>query len=184
MIRKYARTIAIPLACKVGVVSCQYDALREFNATIQSGADFHQNVRDVSYCAALRNGSVDDFHNVWSRMQRSNESATRNLLINSLGCSSIPAALSEFINSSLPSSNNNNVSYTLAERISVFNSVYQGNVVGLEIAVQFLRDNNYEAYTTYGGDNLQNIYVGMASRIGSDRLIIQASVSFVFLYFN
>lgn len=175
MIRKYARPSAIQWACKLGVMECQFDALKELNAVIETGTDFHQNVRDVSYCAALRNGSVDDFNNVWNRMQRSNQSATRSLLINSLGCSSISSALLEFINSSLPSSNNNNVSYTFGERISVFNSVYQGSIVGLELAVTFLMNNNYEAFNTYGADNLQNMYVGMANRIGKESLIIQVN---------
>lgn len=113
-------------------------------------------------------------------MQGSNQSATRSLLINSLGCSSEQFLLLEFINSSLPSTNSNNVSYTFAERIGVFNAVYQGTVIGLEIAVEFLMENNYEAFTTYGSDNLQNIYLGMANRIGRDGLIIRVSVWFDF----
>lgn len=184
LIRKYARPIAIQWACKLGVENCQTDAAKELNATIESGSDFHQNVREVTYCAALRNGSANDFHNIWNRMQGSNQSATRSLLINSLGCSSEPTVLLEFINSSLPSSNSNNVTYTFAERISVFNAVYQGNVIGLEIAVEFLLENNYEAFTTYGADNLQNIYLGMANRIGRDGLIIQVSIRFDCMYFT
>lgn len=183
LIRKYERSIAIQWACKLGVKYCHDDALTELNTVIETESDFHQNVRDVSYCAALRNGSVDDFNNVWNRMQRSNQSATRSLLINSLGCSCIPSVLSEFINSSLPSLNSNNVSYTFGERISVFNSVYQGSIIGLEYAVEFLMENHYEAFTTYGTENMQNIYIGMANRIGRDGLILRVSLLCIFAYF-
>lgn len=176
LIRKYIRPFVIQWSCKSGVTNCQVDALKELHSVIETERDFHQNVRDVLYCAALRNGSEDDFQSVWTRMQRSNQSTMRNLLINDLGCSSIATALSEFLNSSLPSLNSNNVSYSYGERISVFNSVYQGSIIGLELAVQFLMENNYEAFTTYGSENLQNIYIGMANRISSDHLIIQVSI--------
>lgn len=175
LIRKYVRSIAIQWACKLGVSQCQTDALNELNAVIQTGIDVHQNVRDVLYCAALRNGNDNDFHNVWNYMQSSTVSGTRNILINALGCSFTPTLLSEFLNSSLPSLNSNNVSYTLNERINVFNAVYQGSPIGLELAVQFLFENNFEAFSTYGSDNLQNIYIGLANRIVNDGLIIQVS---------
>lgn len=53
-LRKYARPIAIQWACNMGSVFCRSDANRELRTLMVSGGEFHQNVRNVLYCAALR----------------------------------------------------------------------------------------------------------------------------------
>lgn len=157
----------------MGSVHCRSDATRELRTLIANGGDFHQNVRDVLYCASLRSGSRTDFNFVWNRLLNSDEAATRNLLFTALGCASSSPLLREYIRSSLNSTSDRDIVYRTGEPLRVLNAVYQSSLLGLEITIQFLRDNSQEAYTTYGANNFGNILTGMAQRIGNQELIGQ-----------
>lgn len=173
--RKYSRTIAVNWACNMGSEHCRSDAIRELRSIMTNGADFHQNVRDVLYCASLRNGSQVEFDFVWNRLLNSQDAAARNLLLTALGCSTSRQLLTEYIRSSLNSTNDRNIQYGAGEPLRVFNAVYQSGLLGLEIAVQFLFENSQEAYSTYGSSNFGNALTGIAQRIGNERLIVQVT---------
>lgn len=172
-LRKYSRTIAINWACNLGSVHCRSDANRELRGLMETGGDFHQNLRDVLYCAALRAGSPNDFDFILNRLLNSDVTATRNLLITALGCSSSSRQLREFIRSSVNSTNDSDVVYRAGEPLRVFNAVYQGGLIGLEVAIEFLMVNAREAYNTYGANNFGTILTSMAQRIGNQQLIEQ-----------
>jgi len=172
-ITKYSRTIAINWACMMGSVHCRSDATRELRSLMSTGGDFHQNVRDVLYCASLRSGNQNDFDFVWTRLLNSNDASIRNNLLNALGCSTSGRLLTEYIRSSLNSTSDRDIVYRTGEPLRVFNAVYQNGLLGLEIAIQFLRENSQEAYTTFGSTNFGNTLTGMAQRIGNEQLIEQ-----------
>lgn len=173
--RKYARTIAINWACNMGSVHCRSDATRELRSLMTSDGDFHQNVRDVLYCASLRAGNQNDFDFVWNRLLTSDDTTTRNLLLNALGCSGTRRLLVGYIRSSLNSTNDRNIVYRGGEPLRVFNAVYQNGLSGLQIAIEFLQENALEAYVLYGATNFGNTLTGMAQRIGSEQLIEQVT---------
>lgn len=100
-IRKYARTIAINWACRMGSVHCQSDANRQLRRLINEGVEFHQNVRDLTYCSAMRGSSSQgDFDFILNRIV--NADASRNALFTALGCTSSNRLLSNYINLVLP----------------------------------------------------------------------------------
>lgn len=174
-LRKYARTIAINWACNMGSDHCRSDATRELRSLIASGRDFHQNVRDVAYCAAIRSANQNDFDSVWNRLLASDDATLRNLLLNALGCSTARQQLLGYIRTSLNSTSDRDIVYRSGEPLRVFNAVYQNGLTGLEIAVEFLRENIQEAYTTFGSGNFANALTGLAQRIGNDQLIREVS---------
>lgn len=157
----------------MGSAHCRSDATRELRGLIANGGDFHQNVRDVLYCASLRSGSPNDFDFVWNRLLSSDDATTRNLLLTALGCSTRSQLLREYIRSSVNSTSGRDIVYRAGEPLRVFNAVYQGGLLGLEIAIQFLLENSQEAYTTYGANNFGTILTTMAQRIGNEQLIEQ-----------
>lgn len=157
----------------MGSVHCRSDATRELRSLMSTGGDFHQNVRDVLYCASLRSGNQNDFDFVWTRLLNSNDAAIRNNLLNALGCSTNGRLLTEYIRSSLNSTSDRDIVYRTGEPLRVFNAVYQNGLLGLEIAIQFLRENAQEAYSTLGSTNFGNTLTGMAQRIGNEQLIEQ-----------
>lgn len=149
----------------MGSVHCLSDANRELRSLIASGGEFHQNVRNVLYCAALRSGSASDFAFVWNRMLSENDGNLRNLLISALGCSTTRRHLVELLRSTLVATNDNEIEYRPGEAYRVFSAVYQSGLIGLEIALDFLADYRQEAFNDFGFTNFENIIIGISQRV-------------------
>lgn len=183
-LKKYSRNIAISWACNMGSTNCRRDATLALRAIIASDGEFHQNVRDVLYCAALRNGDRYDYEFVWNRLLTLNNQDYRNMLINALGCTSTNVLLQEFLNSSLNSTNSGDLVYRTGEHIRIFNAVYQSGFQGLNIALAFLRTNLEEAALTYGRNNIGNIIIGIAERISLYTQSSEVSLPFDIVHLN
>lgn len=149
----------------MGSTACRTDTILALRSIIASNGEFHQNVRNVLYCAALRSGDRSDYESVWDRLLASNSQDYRNILINALGCTSTDALLQEFLNSSLNSTNSGDFEYRTGEHIRIFNAVYQSGIQGLNLAVPFLTSHLEEAAITFGRNNIANIITGIAERI-------------------
>lgn len=146
----------------MGSVHCRSDATRELRELMVSGVEFHQNVRNVLYCAALRSGNSNDFNFVWNRMLSTEDGVDRNLLMSALGCSTIPRLLRELLRSTLEATNENEIEYRPGEAYRVFSSVYQNSLIGLEMTLEFLMDHRHEAFADFGFTNFENIIIGMS----------------------
>lgn len=144
----------------MGSVHCRSDANRELRELMVSGVEFHQNVRNVLYCAALRSGSASDFYFVWDRMLSSDDVSLRNLLISALGCPTIPRLLRELLSSTVATTNNNGIEYRPGEAYRVFSSVYQNGLFGLEMALDFIADYRHEVFADFGFSNFENVIIG------------------------
>lgn len=129
-----------------------------------NGNEFHQNVREELYCAALRNNTVESFNAVWQRLLTSTDTAYRNQLFTALGCTQNEDSLVAYLNSSLNSTNTKNIQYNSDDSVRIFNAVYQGSNLGLHKALQFLTVHIDEAHDQYG--NL-NLITGIANLIVS-----------------
>lgn len=164
-LKKYSRNVAISWACSMGSTACRTDTLLALRSIIESNGEFHQNVRDVLYCAALRSGDLNEFQFVWNRLLSSTNQEYRNVMINALACTSTDTLLEEYLNSSLNSTHSGDLVYRSGEHIRIFNAVYQSGVNGLNLALPFLRSHLDEAATTFGSNNIPNIVIGIAERI-------------------
>lgn len=162
--RKYARALAIDWACRTGTEHCITESNKRLAEVFSSGNEFHQNVRGELYCAALRNNTVESFNNVWQRLLTSTDAAYRNQLFTALGCTQNENSLVAYLNSSLNSTNTENIQYNSDENVRIFTSVYQGSTLGLHKALQFLTVHIDEAHERYG--NL-NLITGIADMIVS-----------------
>ncbi|XP_037044998.1 aminopeptidase N-like [Bradysia coprophila] len=168
-IRKYARTIAINWACRMGSVHCQSDANRQLRRLIEDGIPFHQNVRDLTYCAAMRGSSrQSDFDFLLNRIVTGD--ASRNAIFTALGCTASTRLLSEYIDLTLPmTSEGRDVQFnTTADQQRVFNAVYQGSVQGHQIAFRYLQSNIENIFAHFGGQATYNFLNSIASRVGND----------------
>lgn len=145
----------------MGSVHCRSDATRELRELMVTGVEFHQNVRNVLYCAALRSGSSNDFDFVWDRMLSTEDDSMRNLLMSALGCSTAPRLLRQLLRSTLEETNDNDIEYRPGEAYRVFSSVYQNGLIGLEMALDFVVEYRHEAFADFGFTNFENIIIGM-----------------------
>lgn len=160
--RKYSRPLAIQWACNTGSVHCRSDATRELRELMVTGVEFHQNVRNVLYCAALRSGNSNDFYFVWDRMLATDDVSLRNLLMAALGCSETPRLLRELLRSTLEATNDYEIEYKPGEAYRVFSSVYQNGLIGLDMTLDFLVIYRHEAFAEFGFTNFENIIIGMS----------------------
>ncbi|KAG4073910.1 hypothetical protein HA402_014115 [Bradysia odoriphaga] len=169
ILRKPARQLAVSLACDMGSVHCRSDTLRQLRQLIATGREFHQNVRQQMYCAALRSGNSNDFNFVWNRMLQSTNNNQRSEISRSLGCSTSRVLINRLLSSLLPSTNENNIEYRANEAYQVFRNVYQNGIFGLELTLDFVIENAIETYETFGV-NGPNFIIDMAPSIRRDDL--------------
>lgn len=144
----------------MGSVHCRSDATRELRELMSTGVEFHQNVRNVLYCAALRSGNENDFYFVWDRMLSTDDATGRNLLISALGCSSTTRLLRVLLRSTLETTNDNDIEYRPGEAYRVFSTVYQNGLIGLDLALDFVTDNAQDVFDEFGFTNFENIIIG------------------------
>lgn len=166
----------------MGSVHCRSDATRELRALMVSGGEFHQNIRNVLYCAALRSGSANDFYFVWDRMLSSNDVNLRNLLISSLGCSTVSRLLRELLRSTVDATNDNDIDYRPGEAYRVFSSVYQNGLIGLEMALDFLIEYRHEAFAEFGFTNFELIIIGISTLLPHFNFLLNILSTFEFRY--
>ncbi len=153
VLRKYSRENIVQLACEMGSVHCRSDANRQLRRHLETGAEFHQNIRHILMCASFRSASRTEFHLMWNRLVSLplDEYGDRADIIYWLGCSTSSQLLNEFVRSSLNSTNSNNFEYSEYEQYAVLSSVFRhGGNVGLGVALQFLIENAVEAFETFG----------------------------------
>lgn len=81
----------------------------------------------------------------------------RYMYINSLGCSMSRQLLILYLQSSLNSTNSQNIEYLENEQTYVFLAVCNNGYFGFEIALDFLIENAVEAFYTYGSYVVTNL---------------------------
>lgn len=153
ILRKFARENIVHLACQMGSVHCRSDATRQLRRHLETGEEFHHNIRYTVMCASLRSASRTEFHSMWMQLWSLplDYFSERSEIIDWLGCSQSRPLLREFVRSSINSTNSNNFEYSYFEQYSVFNGIIRnaGNI-GLDVALEFLNENAVEAFQTYG----------------------------------
>lgn len=153
ILRKYTRTAIVELACRIGSVHCRSDANRQLRRLIESGEDFHHNVRLVLKCASLRSASRADYFFVWNGLRSLDlgEYEPRLQIIDWLGCTTSRQLLTEYIRSSIDSTNSHNFEYSTYERYAVIDAILNnaGNL-GIDVSLSFLIENIAESTQKFG----------------------------------
>lgn len=139
ILNKLARENIVHLACQTGSVHCRSDANRKLRRYIETGEEFHHNVRTVARCASMRSASRTDFHTMWNILQTLpfDDFAGRYDIIDMLGCSASRPLLNEFVRSAF-----NLTMYGEFEQYSVINAVLQnGGNLGVSVTLEMLIGN-------------------------------------------
>lgn len=141
---RYARQIAINLACLHGLPQCLVDTAEQLEGAINLQQELHPDVVAQTYCNGIRRSG----RNVVESMQNLLSSATRqierNRIIAGLGCIEDSAILYEHLFMAIRSGTLSN-----AERANILSSPLNNGMDALLVLVDFIRLN-------YGGINLIN----------------------------
>jgi hypothetical protein len=138
---KHMRNIVIAWSCGVHLQSC-LDATREklwkfmLNRTSD---DLSMDHREAIFCHGLIMATEDEFDYVWRIFASSTNAVARRFYVNALGCIEDDGILMKFITTIIQRDELN-----ADDIVSIIKATYSHNHVGLNITLQFLRD-NYDA---------------------------------------
>lgn len=139
---RYARIIAINLACKAGMTRCLTDTADELQKMIETNSSLAPDVTASIYCHGLRGGSDAAFMFMLNKMQYSEDPAEREMIIEALGCSQNPSLLRMYLYSVIaPGSPHESI-----EKYHILKSVVHNGQLGLELTMEFLRSNHQLIY--------------------------------------
>uniref|UniRef100_A0A182NDS1 Aminopeptidase n=1 Tax=Anopheles dirus TaxID=7168 RepID=A0A182NDS1_9DIPT len=173
---RMVREIVVNWACKVGSQHClNATALMVTEVAESHTADVDPDLRESIYCNGLRSASSAVFDSIWQRMQESQDQAYRSELIRALGCVDDAQLIDRYLSTTTET---NYSSYFGQERERVFVSVLKNGLLGMEKAINFLKENMDDVNVLYNKGNfgaraISSIVRNMAKHITSESMHIQ-----------
>lgn len=141
---RYARQIAINLACLHGLPQCIADAAEQLENMINLQQTLHPDVVAQIYCNGIRRSGWNVVESMQNLLSSATRQIERNRIIAGLGCIEDPDILYEHLFMAIrPGSLSN------GERANILSSPLNNGINSLQVLVDFIRLN-------YGGINLIN----------------------------
>lgn len=162
---RYARAIAIDLACQARLTRCLAESEEELENFMTSGTPIAPDLVATIYCNGVRGANESTRAFMQAELMQSGRQFERNSIIAGLGCIEDPTVLrSHLLTAILPG-----LAFSTAERTNILNSPLNHGDASLQVMIDFLRFN-------YGGINLISptlvgtICSNIAIRISSERM--------------
>lgn len=97
MMAKYARTLIVNWACRVGIEDCLSRTHSMFIKMLYEDVKVDVNIQSALYCASLRKSSVLEFLDFMSKLAASDDQDERGRMIDALGCATDENKLTAFL---------------------------------------------------------------------------------------
>lgn len=160
LVERYAREIALRLACNSGNEVCLEDTYIQNHLIAGHERKIPNGLESVIYCSGFRGiGKETEWIAMWKQMQASSDATFRSRIIIALGCTEETKLLKDLLETTL--SSNNDASYTLTERRNVFNSVLS-SYSALPAILEFLTEYELDILSRYQYPNLQTLLSNVA----------------------
>ncbi|XP_036344816.1 aminopeptidase N-like [Rhagoletis pomonella] len=155
MLKLIKRVEILYMACHLGHRHCVLESARHFHnwmevANPDNNNPIPPNLRGIVYCTAIQYGSEYEWEFAFQRYRSTTVSTEKELLLSALGCSLEPWILARYLRRSISGED-----IRKQDVHRVFAAV-SGNVVGQQIAFDFMR-NNWEEIKTYLGSTMSNL---------------------------
>lgn len=134
MLAKYARSLVINWACRVGIKDCLDRVHLMFTRMLYQDASVDVNLQSAVYCASLRTSTDVEYSEFMAKLASSDDQDERGRMIDALGCATDENKLKSFLESSLDT---NEFGYRKAEKPRVVLSVLKGNRNGASAVIKF-----------------------------------------------
>lgn len=154
-----ARNYAIRWACRVGNVACQKDATEIISKHFNNGVEFDPNYTDIIACAGFRTINAADFELYWENFDTLTTTATRNSAIDRMICSYNVDILTNVLNAAI----NETSPFTATERIRLLTQLAIRDVVGLELVLDFMEENNVVLKALINSNQMTSMFGSIAS---------------------
>lgn len=141
MLAKYARSLVLSWACRVGIEDCLNSVRAMFTKMLHEDTPVDVNLQSAVYCASLRTSTDDEYSRFMEKLAASDDQDERGRMIDALGCATDERKLMIFLESSL---DKNEFVYREAEKPRVVLSVLKGNRNGASPVIKFYTENYRE----------------------------------------
>lgn len=162
---RYARSIAINLACQAGLEACLKDTSEQLMKLVNEGEKIEPDVQSAIYCNGLRDADTSTYFHLQNKMLASEDQAERTLIISALGCTQNEVLLTQFLNLAIIPGD----ALRLQEKFRVFASPANNGELGLRVTMNFIR-NNFHAILKTAPTQVNTMLANVASRVASESI--------------
>lgn len=160
---RYARSLAITVACQAGLPACLEQTaskLQEIVADTSKSID--PDLQASIYCNGLRQDAGDSkFNFLYAKMLASEDQAERTLIINALGCSQDASRLKTYLETAFGNE------IRLQEKWRVLVSPVNNGELGLTVMMDLIRDRHAEI-NLIAADQISIMCSNIAARVSSE----------------
>lgn len=164
-LNRYARSIAINLACQAGLESCLNQTSSKLQQVVENGAQIAPDLQGPIYCNGLRQASAHTYFYLQNKMLQSEDQAERTLIIAALGCSQDESILTQFLNLAITPD-----ALRLQEKSRVLAAPVNNGELGLRVMINFIRY-NFNALLAVSPSQVNTMLNNIAPRISSKILL-------------
>lgn len=162
---RYARSIAINLACQAGLSNCLTQSAQKLQQVVNNGVQISPDLQSAIYCNGLRQSNSTTFFYLQNKMFQSEDQAERTLIINALGCAQDATLLSQYLNLAiLPGE-----ALRLQEKFRVLVAPVNNGELGLKVMMEFIRY-NFHAIIAIAPTQVNTMLSNIATRVASQTL--------------
>lgn len=162
---RYARQVAINLACQAGLESCLTKTAEKLQEVVSGKTIVHPDLQSAIYCNGLRQANKTTFDFMLEKMFASEDQAERTLIIAALGCSSNNETLTSYLALAIKEGDD----LRLQERTRVLVAPVNNGELGLRVMLSFIRE-NYAAIIEIAPNHVFTMLSNIASRIATDEM--------------
>jgi aminopeptidase N len=161
---RFARELVMDWMCRLGDEKCLAQTKEKAVKLAMENAAVPASLEIVTICHGLKGlNHEEEFKKLFQRMQASNDQAERLRLIDGLLCSTNPAKLLNFLQSTL--FDTESVSYKTHERQRILNNVYTKSSIGAETLIQFIDEDFDDIVEIFSVGEVEGVITGMSKRI-------------------
>lgn len=158
---RYARTVAINIACQAQLDACLTQTTQSLQTMIDSGNALAPDLVTPVYCNGLRKAGGALFNAMKDKMMQSTSQTERNTIIASLGCTQDQNLLSSFLGMAIDST----VTLSNGEKSRILSSPINIGDASIRTMIAFASTN---AAALNSANLLNSMLTNIAARIGSE----------------
>ncbi|XP_066591366.1 uncharacterized protein [Prorops nasuta] len=157
------------LACKLNDVDCINNSKQRFSAWRNSHEKIDVNQRPAVYCAAIREGTVEDWEFLWEKAFQSNVAADQLVMLGALGCTKDKSLLKRYLDYALTSYEQSKIHQQ--DRLSLFATASSSSLTGAEYVLDYVDENKVKIIAFGGKDTISSILTNTAQYLSTKGLV-------------
>ncbi|KAF7280353.1 hypothetical protein GWI33_006129 [Rhynchophorus ferrugineus] len=169
-IKAFTKVLASSWACGLGHEGCLQEANSLFKE-YKNNQVIDQDIRSVVFCNALRySKDSTDYDFMWTAYNNANSANEQSTILTALGCITDKSILKDYLQETIKNTDESRIQYQ--DVFTVFSAVYSGSLIGVDVALDFFRDNYDAIVEKYTPVNYQSkLLKGIAEKLTTQEQI-------------